>query len=285
MKQVLLTSALLTLQLSGWQKTNAANIGGSDLSPKPRVVIEAVIFEVELTKSVKSQSPESGTTTGSDYSCGAQVVASALMLQSTRFDSCSPTNKTSSAPAGLGYVTGLAGVELEPPLRTLASNSQIRVLQRPRIQTTPGVATSIFVGKSRPYPTGSYFSAGKDSYCSIQQMQVGATLEVTPFLTNGDGMIHLNIHQRIDEVKGTVNIANVGDVPITGSREFQARIAVRHRELMLLGGMIADEDPDKTSGVPILKNVPVLGAPFRWSAARKQHELMVLLRTTVVPGG
>ena len=48
-------------------------------------------------------------------------------------------------------------------------------------------------------------------------MQIGVTLEVTPFI-NPDGLVVMDIHQKIDSFKGNVTIQGVGDVPITSSK-------------------------------------------------------------------
>jgi len=101
----------------------------------------------------------------------------------------------------------------------LATNSRARILQRPRIQTSHAVPASIFVGESRPYPTGSYYGGGAfGGYSSIEQLQIGVTLEVTP-LINPDGLVVMDIHQKIDSFTGNVTIQNIGDVLITSEKD------------------------------------------------------------------
>ncbi len=141
-----------------------------------------------------------------------------------------------------------------------------------------------FVGESRPYPGSK--SAGGDSASgdtSARQLLIGLTFEVTPVI-KPDGLVILDIHQKIDRVVGSTNIANVGEVPITSSTEAQAKVAVRDRETILLGGLMEMDKTRKPSGVPLLKNIPLLGPLFRSSSAHmERNELIVLIRPTVMP--
>ena len=109
------------------------------------------------------------------------------------------------------------GQDLDVTLSAAAANSRARILQRPRIQTSHnepaiifvgesrpyptsyyGGGAYIFVGESRPYPTSAYYGGGAyGGYSSIQQLQIGVTLEVTP-LINPDGLLVMDIHEKTD---------------------------------------------------------------------------------------
>jgi general secretion pathway protein D len=164
------------------------------------------------------------------------------------------------------------------------SDSRATILQRPRIQTSHAVQASLFVGESRPYPTGSYYGGGSyGSYSSIQQLPVGVSLDVTP-LINPDGLVVMDIHQRIDSFENNVTIAGVGDVPVTSSKEASAKVAVRDHDTIILGGLIYNDHSNSKSGVPLLMDIPVLGYLFRsTSVTASRKELVVLIRPTVLP--
>ena len=104
------------------------------------------------------------------------------------------------------------------------------------------------------------------------------------FRSKPDGLVIMDIHQKIDRVVGSTNIANVGEVPITSSTEVQAKVVVRDRETILLGGMMETDNIRTHSGVPLLKDIPLLGSLFRSSSARmERNELIVLIRPTILP--
>jgi type II secretory pathway component GspD/PulD (secretin) len=109
------------------------------------------------------------------------------------------------------------------------------------------------------------------------------SIDVTP-LINPDGLVVMDLHTKIDSVSGTVTIANVGDVPITSSKEAQAKVAVRDHDTIMLGGLINTTKDFSKSGVPYLMDIPLLGALFRsTSRDSSRDELIILIRPTVLP--
>jgi general secretion pathway protein D len=255
-----------------------------------QVLIEAVILEVTLddNKAFGVSYVETRPHSIGNYFSGSGVINNGNNLSPINpysvLSGVSSNNATaSSVPGGLSYL-GSFGNDLDVTVTALQSNSKTRILQRPRIQTSHAVQASLFVGESVPYPTGSYYGGGAyGGYSSIQQMQIGVSLEVTP-LINPDGLVVMDIHQKIDSVSGTVNIANIGDVPITSSKEAQAKVAVRDHDTIMLGGLIDTTKTESDSGVPYLKDIPLIGALFRSSSKDdSRDELIVLIRPTVLP--
>jgi general secretion pathway protein D len=94
----------------------------------------------------------------------------------------------------------------------------------------------------------------------------------------------MDIHQKIDSFIGNVTIANVGDVPVTSSKEAQAKVSVRDHDTIILGGLIETDKSSGNSGVPFLKDIPLLGYLFRSTITDElRKELIVLIRPTVLP--
>jgi general secretion pathway protein D len=249
-----------------------------------QVLIEAVIIEVALKNSrdLGIAAYEQKTHPGSGYFQGLGALNNGSSFASSPLIS-SATNVATTLPGGFSYLASF-GQDLDVTVSAVANDSRARILQRPRIQTSHNEPASLFVGESRPYPTSSYYGGGAyGGYSSIQQMQIGVTLEVTP-LINPDGLVVMDIHQKIDSVSGTVNIANVGDVPITSSKEASAKVSVRDHDTIILGGLIETDKNKTASGVPLLMDIPVLGYLFRNSHNdENRSELIVLIRPTVLP--
>ena len=249
-----------------------------------QVLIEAAVISVSLNNSRDLgisylQHPQtSGNFTG------VGTVNNNNTLQDSAFSSIASgvTNAGSAVPSGFSYLMHW-GQDLDVTLTAVAADSRARVLQRPRIQTSHNEPASIFVGQSRPYPTSSYYGGGAyGGYSSIQQLQIGVTLEVTP-LINPDGLVVMDIHTKIDSFDGNVTIENVGDVPITSDKEAQAKVSVRDHDTIILGGLIETDQNKNDSGVPFLKDLPLLGFLFRSSHKDEtRDELIVLIRPTVL---
>jgi general secretion pathway protein D len=184
---------------------------------------------------------------------------------------------------GLSYF-GKLNQDFAIAVNLAATDSRINVLSRPRIQTSTAKAATIFVGETRPYVTGSYYSdfSGGGSRSQVAQTEIGISLSVFP-IVNQDGLVTMDIQQHISQVGGNVPIDG-NPVPITINRDANAYVAVNDRDTIILGGFISTTKEVGKSGVPFLKDIPGLGFLFRSSAETiKRVELMVLIRPTVLP--
>jgi general secretion pathway protein D len=252
-----------------------------------QVLIEAVIIEVTLTDSKDVgfsylQHPQNiGSWTGVGAGGGGRN-----FFVPGNFIASGGTNAAGNASgltSGFNYLMSW-NQDLDVTMNFVANDSNAKVLQRPRIQTSHAVPASLFVGESRPYPTGSYYGGGSyGSYSSIQQLQIGVSLDVTP-LINPDGLVVMDIHQKIDSFTGNVTIQGVGDVPVTSSKDATAKVAVRDHDTIILGGLIETDKSTSKSGIPYLMDIPLLGYLFRATHGDgTRKEMIVLIRPTVLP--
>jgi len=249
-----------------------------------QVLIETVIIEVTLGPDSRNfgfsylQHPQTaGIFTGVGGGGAGQF------LNPGAFAGTVGTNATTGLTGGFNYLFSL-GNDLDVTVTAIENISRGKVLQRPRIQTSHAVPAQIFVGESRPYPQGSYYGGGSfGGYSTIQQLQIGVTLEVTP-LINPDGLVVMDVHQTIENYAGFTDITGVGQVPITTRKEATAKVAVRDRDTIILGGLIETDKSKSGSGVPFLMDIPLLGYLFRSSTSTEtRKELIVLIRPTVLP--
>ena len=277
------TNSLLIYASKDDMKTIKEIVGKLDVV-LAQVLIEAVILEVTLVDNFDVgfnylQHPKSvgGMT-------GVGAINTKQFLQTSDFTGINGvTNSGGLIPQGFSYLMSF-NQDLDVTVTALAGDSRAKILQRPRIQTSHNEPASLFVGENRPYPTSSYYGGGAyGGYSSIQQLQIGVQLDVTP-LINPDGLVVMDIHQKIDNFIGNVTIQNVGDVPVTSSKEAQAKVSVRDHDTIILGGLIETDKNDSTSGVPYLKDIPLLGYLFRSTHTDgTRKELIVLIRPTVLP--
>jgi general secretion pathway protein D len=242
-----------------------------------QVIIEAIIMEVSLGNTLDygfSYLQRQPTTVGSFIGAGA--------INNVPFLTPDAISQVGSNAASGGFRYAASFANFDATATALAGDSRVKILQRPRIQTSHAVEANLFVGQTRPYPTGTSYGGIGGSFSSIQQLQIGVTLSVLP-LINADGLVVMDIRQKIQDVGEEVAIANVGDVPSTIDREANAKVAVRDRETVMLGGFISNSKNNTRSGVPILKDIPILGALFRSTGTSdRRTELIVLIRPTVL---
>jgi general secretion pathway protein D len=251
-----------------------------------QVLIEAVIIEVTLNDNRDvGFSYIQGQPQGAGYFKGIGAINNGNALSQGAFGTIGAvTTNALSLPGGFSYLANLGNNDLDITLTAVQSDSRAKILQRPRIQTSHNEPAQLFVGESRPYPSGSYYGGGSfGGYSSIQAVNIGVTLEVTP-LINPDGLVVMDIHQTIESANGSVVIANVGEVPITSRKEAAAKVSVRDHDTIILGGLIETSKTKTGSGVPFLMNVPLVGYLFRSNSDKEtRNELIVLIRPTVLP--
>ncbi len=249
-----------------------------------QVLIETIIMDVSLDNSLAlgvSAAQKPRQFTGSFSGAGGMNMKQFTEVGAT---GGSGTNAFSDLIGnGLRYF-GVIDNNVYVQLEAAASDNKINVIQKPRIQTSHATPASIFIGNTVPYVTSTYYGGGYAGgpSSSYQQLKVGIGLDVTPFI-NSDGLVVMQIQETIDEISGSTDITGVGAVPNTSSRQLSAEVAVNDRESIMLGGFIRNSDNKTKSGVPLLKDIPLLGALFRSSSNSKERkELVVLMRPTVL---
>ncbi len=185
--------------------------------------------------------------------------------------------------SGIKYF-GKVNEDILISVEAAASEGRLKVVQRPRIQTSHATPAALFIGSTVPYVTSTYYGGGYGGgpSSSYQQLEVGIRLNVTPFI-NQEGLVVMQIEETIAELDGSTKIEGVGDVPNTKNSTLSAEIAVRDGEAVILGGIVRNSDNLSKSGVPYLKDIPLLGYLFRsTTSAKKRQESIVLMRPTVL---
>jgi general secretion pathway protein D len=250
----------------------------------PQVLIEALIMEVKL-----DDGKSLGVTMSQNKQKAGDLTFAGISPNGPSF--LDPRNLTSLGSftsnavgaGGLSYF-GKLNDDFDVAVNATANDSRINVLSRPHITTSTAKPASIFIGETRPYVTGSYFSdfSGGGSRSQYAQTQIGISLNVYP-IVNQDGLVVMDIQQHISQVGNNVKIDG-NDVPTTIDRDANAYVAVNNRDTILLGGFISTTKNKSNSGVPFLKDIPGLGLLFRNSSENiSRGELMVLIRPTVLP--
>jgi general secretion pathway protein D len=256
-----------------------------------QVLIEAIIMEVSLddSRTLGVSSAQQGTFGPSSAGYGGfnngQPFGFPLLGSGGTGSNGFPGALQSSLPANNGLTYwGQFGPNVTMSVQAAASHGLVKVLSTPRIQTSHGVEADLFVGQTVPYITGTTFGdfAGVSSRSAYEEKQIGITLKVKP-LINPDGLVVMDIYQDIGQRGADVTIDG-NPVPIVNQRQASATVAVKDRDTIILGGMISTTKTKTKSGVPYLKDIPLLGNLFRSNSDTEQRvELIVLLKPTVLP--
>lgn len=169
----------------------------------------------------------------------------------------------------------------------LASNTRSNLLSTPSLLTLDNQEAEIIVGQNVPFKTGSYAtnSNGADNpFTTVERKDVGISLKIKPYINEGS-TLRLEVQQEVSDIAPAVAGVDSSDL-ITNKRALKSTILADDGEIIVIGGLIKDSVRTQTSGVPLLRDIPYLGALFRWSRdTQVKSNLMVFLRPTIVRRG
>jgi len=255
---------------------------------RAQVMVEAIIAEVSLNKSA-----ELGVEWVLDGTPGGQRPVSLTNFpggQTTSLANLASAAISETAPAlGAGISIGIGrlghkALNFGVLLSALKGDGESNILSTPNIVTLDNVEAEINVGQEVPFVTGSFTSAGNtgsvsNPFQTIQRKPVGITLKVKPQINEGDA-IRLDIEQKIDSLSASA----VGAVDlITNTRTIKTSVMVDDGQTLVLGGLIKDDLKESVQKVPLLGDIPILGALFRKKSTTKEKiNLMVFLRPIIL---
>lgn len=166
-------------------------------------------------------------------------------------------------------------------VNAVKSDTGSNLLSTPSVLTLDNQEAKILVGQEVPITTGEVLGdANSNPFRTIQRQNVGVQLEVKPQINAGGG-ITLFLRQEVSGVAGPVS-ASSGEL-ILNKREIQTTVAVDDGEIVVLGGLLDQNDRVSVEQVPVLGDVPVVGNLFK-SRTREsgKRNLMVFIRPSIM---
>ena len=203
-------------------------------------------------------------------------------------DPKSLTSPAAFASLATGYTLyGAIGSALDYYVTALETTSNFRVTSRPVIYTTNNKGAVISSGQKIAVPGQSLSDVtGGNSTAvttSINYTDVELKLEVVP-LINSDREVTLQIRQTNDSVVGSQVISG-NSIPTIGTQYVDTTVTVPNKGIIVLGGLITEDNTLDITGVPILKDIPLLGYLFKGTTKeKKRSELIVMMQPVVVDG-
>ena len=181
--------------------------------------------------------------------------------------------------AGFSYtITNSAGTT-KAVLNALAQDSLLNVISTPSVMVLDNHTATINVGDQQPIQSQSTVTNGGNVQNSITYKDTGVQLTVTPSVNDG-GLVTLDIEQSVTDV-GPVDSAT--KQRSFNQRAVKSRVAIRSGESVVLGGMIRDNETEGQSGVPVLKDIPLVGALFSTTTkASTRTELLIFITPRVM---
>ncbi len=251
--------------------------------PRAQVMVEAAIVEVsgDITDALGVQwaVDARGSTGGAGgVSFGNTGISVGSVLNAINENEI-PENLPDGAIIGVG--TRSFGALIT----ALSSNSKSNLLSTPSLLTLDNQEAEILVGQNVPFQTGSYTTdaAGANNpFTTIERQDIGVTLKVTPHINEG-ATLRLQIEQEISSIAPSASLTAQAVDLVTNKRAIKSTILAEDGQVIVLGGLIQDDVTRTNAKVPLLGDIPFLGALFRSTQeTHVKRNLMVFLRPTVI---
>ena len=188
-------------------------------------------------------------------------------------------------PPGNGLTVGiLNSAGLGAVIHALETNTSANILSMADLITLDNEEAKIIVGSNVPFITGQYTTpasggtAGVNPFQTVERQDIGLTLRVRPQISQG-GTVKMAIYQENSAATDSTNPAGL----ITSKRSLDTNVVVDDGQIIVLDGLIDDNLQDTTEQVPLLGDIPFLGALFRYKTrSHVKTNLMVFLRPTII---
>ena len=172
-------------------------------------------------------------------------------------------------------------------IEALRTFGKTRIISEPRITVVNNQEAKILVGTKEPYVTTQISQAGTGTAVTAEAVNfidVGVKLYVTPTIAR-DGFVQMKIRPEISSKTGTLTTSQKNEIPIVETAEAETVLMVQDGGMVILGGLIKEEHSLDQQRIPLLGDIPILGAPFRSTKnTMKRTELVVFLTPRVVTG-
>ena len=201
------------------------------------------------------------------------------------------SNLTSGLPSGM-QLFGTIQNQVTFAMSALAQNTNFKVLSRPTLFTMNNQPASIETGIKIPVPVSSLSSLSTGTgtttgainnglVSNIQYEDVALRLDVSP-LINTDDEITLQVKQVNADVAGSTTL-NGNAIPNISNQALETTIMVKNNATVLLGGLIQETTENDRSGIPILKDLPLIKyIASSTKNTKSRNELLVFIQPRIV---
>jgi len=197
--------------------------------------------------------------------------------------------------SGSTFSANLGFGEASAVIHALQQQGEVTTVAQPRLRALNNQTAFIKVGEDRPFfrlqqsttfqqsGTTVPFNQTQESF-SVSTITIGTILAVTPQI-DAQGVITLDVLPAITRLQSIVTSPDGKQTaPVTEVKQASTIVRLRDGETAIIGGLISEETGSSQRAVPVLGQIPVLGAAFRSRASlRSRTELVIFLTPRLVP--
>ena len=268
-------------------------------SRRAQVYIESMIVEVSGDNAadfgfqwqglIGKNGDKTGLAAGTNFGSTGNIVslstAGATIGSGTTTGTATPAINIGEG-LNIAVIRDFAGVYgLAAIARLLQSQTNTNIVSTPNLITLDNEEAKIIVGSNVPFITGQFTATGTaatNPFQTIERKDVGITLRIKPQIGE-NGVVRMQIFQESSSLSDRVAPGTSNAGPSTDKRSIESTVVVDDGQILVLGGLIEDKYTENKSKVPLLGDIPYVGALFRSESRTKTRtNLMVFLRPVVM---
>jgi pilus assembly protein CpaC len=160
-------------------------------------------------------------------------------------------------------------------VQALAERNALRTLAKPNLVTQSGKEAKFLSGGEFPFPV-----AQQNNTVTIEFKEFGVGLLFTPIIVDGE-TIHLRVRPEVSSLDFSQGLVVAGfSIPLIRKNEAFTNVTLRDGESFAIAGLINNEVRQSVAKVPVLGDIPIIGALFR-STRFQNNETELLFMVTV----
>ncbi|MFN8574638.1 MAG: secretin N-terminal domain-containing protein [Gemmatimonadaceae bacterium] len=191
------------------------------------------------------------------------------------------TGDSSRASTLVTRLISLRNANVRAVLATISTTSNVRVLSTPELLATNNREARVLVGSRVPFISSQRLGNDIAVDRAVQYENVGTQLTIIPTI-NQDDYVSVQILQEVSTLTRQT-VAAAFDAPVISTREASTRAVIRHGQTVVIAGLIGDNREETESGIPFLRDIPLLGYLFKnKSITNNRTELAIFVTPYLV---
>lgn len=217
-----------------------------------------------------------------------QVAIEVVIAEVRRRDDLQFGVRVGAGPAGATSaedftvrLDGSGNIDIRATLQALSATGNVHILSRPVVMAQNNREARILVGSERPFvQMVSRSIAAPDGVRDqvIQYRDVGTVLTIMPTI-NEEGYVNLALTQEVS----SATTETLYDAPVISTRVAETQLLARDGETVVIGGLVDRREDRVRTGIPLLKDIPLIGMLFRSTRnIQETSELFLFLTPYIV---
>ncbi|HUP35917.1 MAG TPA: type II and III secretion system protein family protein [Candidatus Limnocylindria bacterium] len=242
-------------------------------------IARAALKELGFSARALGQTFQGATTPGNPFSLALGAVGP--VVANGVFGQSSPD----FGLAGSNIFLSSASRDYAGVVRALTDRNVLRTLAKPNLVTQSGKEAKFLSGGEFPYPISQ-----DNNSITVQFKEFGVGLVFLPVVQDGEN-INIKIRPEVSSLDFSQGLVSAGfNIPVIRKNEASTTINLKDGESFAIAGLINNEVRQAVAKIPILGDIPILGALFRSTRFQNNEtELLFLVTAKLVkpdaPGG